>query len=55
MEVAMPVYWIDAGVLITAKNGVLDFELSPKFWIFIDQHVESGQVRMPRLAGIPAL
>jgi hypothetical protein len=46
----MPIYWIDAGVLITAKNGHYGFNLVPKFWAWIHGQIESDVVRMPKLA-----
>jgi Domain of unknown function (DUF4411) len=46
----MPIYWIDAGVLITAANGHYGFKLVPKFWSWIHGQVESGVLRMPKLA-----
>jgi Domain of unknown function (DUF4411) len=47
--VASP-YWLDAGVLIEAKNGLYAFELVPKFWTFIETELVSGAVRMPKIA-----
>jgi uncharacterized protein DUF4411 len=46
----MPIYWIDAGVLIMAKNRHYAFELVPKFWTFMHGHLEAGTIRMPKLA-----
>ena len=46
----MPIYWIDAGVLIMASNGHYGFKLVPKFWIWIHGQIECGTVRMPKLA-----
>ena len=43
-------YWIDAGVLITAKNKQYGFDLVPGFWIFIETQLRSGVVRMPKIA-----
>jgi hypothetical protein len=44
------IYWIDAGVLITAKNGHYGFNLVPKFWSWIHKQIESGIVCMPKIA-----
>jgi hypothetical protein len=46
----MPIYWIDAGVLIMASNGHYGFKLVPKFWTWIHGQIECGTVRMPKLA-----
>lgn len=46
----MGIYWIDAGVLITAKNGLYGFELVPKFWPWLQEQLTIGTVRMPRIA-----
>jgi hypothetical protein len=42
------IYWIDAGVLISAKNGLYAPELVPAFWTFIEVQLKSGNVRMPK-------
>ncbi len=46
----MPIYWIDSGVLITAKNRTYGFQLVPKFWVFMQNQLEAGTIRMPRMA-----
>jgi len=46
----MAIYWIDAGVLITAKNGHYGFDLVPKFWLWLHGAVEVGNIRMPKIA-----
>jgi hypothetical protein len=46
----MPVYWIDAGVLIMASKRYYSFELVPRFWIWLHGHVEGGTIRMPKMA-----
>lgn len=43
-------YWIDAGVLIQAHRGALNINILPQFWQFLHGHVESGSIRMPRIA-----
>ena len=45
----MSVYWIDAGVLISAKNGLYAMELVQKFWTFIEAHLTAGTIRMPKM------
>jgi Domain of unknown function (DUF4411) len=47
---AAPIYWIDAGVLIMAKNRHYGFDLVPKFWTFMHKELASGRIRMPKLA-----
>lgn len=44
----MGIYWIDSGVLISAKNGLYAPELVPEFWTFIEVQLQSGTVRMPK-------
>lgn len=46
----MAIYWIDAGVLIMAKNRHYGFDLVPKFWTWIHGQLEVGTVRMPKIA-----
>ena len=43
-------YWIDAGVLIQAHRGSLNINILPQFWQFLHGHLETGQIRMPRIA-----
>jgi hypothetical protein len=42
------IYWIDSGVLISAKNGLYAPELVPQFWTFIETQLKGGNVRMPK-------
>ena len=42
------IYWIDSGVLISAKNGLYAPELVPAFWTFIETQLKNGKVRMPK-------
>lgn len=44
----MSIYWIDSGVLISAKNGFYSPELVPAFWTFIETQLKNGNVRMPK-------
>ncbi|MEP7013105.1 MAG: DUF4411 family protein [Acidobacteriota bacterium] len=46
----MPNYWIDAGVLIHASRGVLRLDMVPQFWMFIEEHLATSRIQMPRLA-----
>jgi hypothetical protein len=43
-------YWIDAGVLITAKNKHYGFKLVPSFWTFLENQLKLGTVRMPKMS-----
>jgi hypothetical protein len=45
-----PIYWIDAGVPITAANGLYGFNLVPKFWSWLHGQMEAGTIQMPKLA-----
>jgi hypothetical protein len=40
-----PQYWLDANVFIEASNGVLSFEIAPKFWVWLEDQLKSGIVR----------
>lgn len=35
----MPRFWLDADVLIQAKNGLYSFEIAGPFWSFLDEQV----------------
>lgn len=41
----MPRFWLDADVLIQAKNGLYSFEIAPPFWSFIDEQAKQGKIR----------
>jgi predicted transport protein len=43
-------YWLDAGVLITAKNKYYSFKLVPSFWAFLEVQLKLGTVRMPKMS-----
>src|SRR5208337_343097 len=43
------IHWIDANVLITAKNGPFRFSINPGFWSFIDEQVKAGRIRSPEM------
>ena len=43
------IYWIDAGVLIQAKNGLFAMDIVPTFWTFIETKLKDGSVRMPKM------
>lgn len=42
-------YWIDADVLIQASNRHYPFHRVPKFWSFLDEKMESGEIRASRM------
>lgn len=41
----MPPFWLDADVLIQAKNGLYSFEIAPPFWSFLDEQAKLGKIR----------
>ncbi len=41
----MPRFWLDADVLIQAKNGLYSFEIAPPFWSFLDEQAKLGKIR----------
>jgi len=43
------IYWIDSGVLISAKNGLYSPSLVPQFWDFIEEKLGDGTIRMPKM------
>ena len=43
----MPEFWIDSDVLISAKNGLLAFDIAPRFWIALDTYVHVGRISSP--------
>lgn len=43
------IYWIDAGVLIQAKNGLYAMDMVPAFWTFVESKLTDGTVRMPKM------
>ncbi|MEX2376179.1 MAG: DUF4411 family protein [Dehalococcoidia bacterium] len=45
----MPEYWLDANVLIDAKNGHFSFEVAPGFWDCLVELAVSGCLRSPLL------
>jgi hypothetical protein len=38
-------FWLDADVLIQAKNGLYSFEIAPPFWSFLDAQAKQGKIR----------
>lgn len=46
----MSVFWIDASVLIQAHRKHYPFQRLPQFWAFIHEKLESGEIKMPRIA-----
>lgn len=45
----MQVHWLDAGVLIQAKNRYYQFGLVPQFWEFLDAQADIGTIRVSKL------
>lgn len=41
------IYWIDANVLITAKDGPYRFAINPGFWVALEDQARAGTVRIP--------
>jgi len=41
----VPRFWLDADVLIQAKNGLYSFEIAPPFWSFLDEQARLGKIR----------
>jgi hypothetical protein len=41
----VPRFWLDADVLIQAKNGLYSFEIAPPFWSFLDEQAKQGKIR----------
>jgi hypothetical protein len=41
----VPRFWLDADVLIQAKNGLYSFEIAPPFWSFLDEQAKLGKIR----------
>ena len=41
----MPRFWLDADVLIQAKNDLYSFEIAPPFWSFLDEQAKLGKIR----------
>jgi hypothetical protein len=46
---ALPTYWIDANVLITAKDGPFRFSINPAFWAALDSQVNAKRIRAPQM------
>ena len=40
----MSKHWLDADVLIQAKNGLYNFTIAMKFWNFLEQHAKAGKL-----------
>ena len=38
-------YWLDTDVLIQAKNKPYKFDRVPQFWSFVDEKLQTGEVR----------
>lgn len=46
---APQVYWLDANVLIAAKDGPYQFAVAPSFWSEIEKQVDQGRIRVPKM------
>src|ERR1051326_2946646 len=46
---ATPTYWLDANVLISAKNEAFRFSVNPAFWAHLHKHAKLGRVRVPKM------
>src|SRR6267154_1657626 len=46
---AAPIYWLDANVLIQAKNGPYKFKVFGVFWAFLDEQIGAGTIRCPKM------
>lgn len=44
----LPIHWLDANVFIDAKNGLYAFDLAPRFWIWLEEKLQSGSLRSSR-------
>jgi hypothetical protein len=44
-----PIYWLDANVLITAKDGPFRFAVAPAFWAALDVQGKAGRLRIPKM------
>jgi hypothetical protein len=43
------IYWLDANVLIEAKNGPYQFDLAPTFWSGLAKQANAGRIRVPKM------
>jgi hypothetical protein len=44
-----PKYWLDADVFIQASRKWYKFDSVPRFWVFMDEQLEAGTIRCPKL------
>jgi hypothetical protein len=44
----LPIHWLDANVYIQAKNGPYAFERFPRFWVFLAEQLELGNIKSPK-------
>ncbi len=44
-----PVYWLDANVLIDAKNGPYQFDVAPVFWSALEKQASVGRIRVSKM------
>lgn len=45
----MRIYWLDANVPISAKNGAYKFNVFPAFWGFLDAQLRAGSLCCPKM------
>jgi len=43
------IYWLDTNVFIQAKNGPYSFKVVPAFWAFLDEQIQAGNIRCPKM------
>jgi hypothetical protein len=46
---ATKLFWLDANVFITAKDGPYRFSVSAGFWTFLAEQAKAGTVRCPKM------
>src|SRR2546426_1333111 len=46
---AVPIYWLDTNVFIQAKNGPYKFKVFGVFWAFLQEQIEAGTIRCPKM------
>jgi Domain of unknown function (DUF4411) len=44
-----PTHWLDSNVFIQAKNGPYKFKTFGVFWAFLDEHINAGAIRCPKM------
>jgi hypothetical protein len=44
-----PPFWLDSNVYIQAKNGLLDFDLAPGLWGWLEARSDEGMIKSPMM------